>query len=100
MTYSPVKLVFLAIILAALPAGPAAVAAAPGEAVQPPADDKSYLPPWMQKPEGSEAKPISAGGATAEAFDPANPDAKLKTPGSKPRKHRSDAFFGFGIFGR
>jgi hypothetical protein len=72
-------------------------------AAQPAGDDKSYLPPWMQKQEAT--KPSS--GETAAAADTATgaalaPD-KAKDPNAKPvRKHRNDAFYwpGLGFFGR
>ena len=106
MTRAPASLALLAFLLTALPSGLAAVIAAPGDGAGEAGDaGKSYLPPWMQQPEGAGAKPAAGDGKNtmaAEAVDPAALDAKQKAPLSKQRRHRNDALNwpGFGFFGR
>jgi hypothetical protein len=99
-----------AILAAVLLLGPAGAIGAPeneaaDSASQPQQDDKSYLPPWMQKQ--NDTKTASTDGSAQQGIeiaDPSNPDTKLKIPGTKPqqRRHGNDAFYwpSFGFFGR
>jgi hypothetical protein len=82
----------------ALVSGRAAAAPEGGtqEAAQPaqPADDRSYLPPWMQKREmagiADSTTPITDGNTSGAA-------PKTQAPGQNqhPRRHRSDFLQGF-----
>ncbi len=69
-------------------------------------DNRSYLPPWMQKQEVAGISGRVGDGKSAaepDALDPNNPAAKQKAKGPTPqRKHRNDfhlfpglRFFGF-----
>jgi hypothetical protein len=65
-------------------------------------DNKTYLPPWMQKPAGVTASSLDKGVEPAAPDVTADPAAKQKQAGQKtPRRHR-DGFFGpgFSLFGR
>ena len=71
-----------------------------GEAVQPPEDDKSYLPPWMQK---QDAPKLASSESPATAVAVNDPLTANKSLSPKPvRRQRNDAFLwrGFGFFGR
>jgi hypothetical protein len=99
-----------AAILAVLFLGTAGAIAAPENeaaeaAGQTQQDDKSYLPPWMQKQD--DTRTASTGDTSlpgSEISEPANLDPKLKLPATKTqqRRHHNDGFYwsGFGFFRR
>jgi hypothetical protein len=93
---------FLAILAVLFLGSAGAIAAAENEAAevasQTQQDDKSYLPPWMQKQDDTKTASTEATSLPgSEINDPANLDPKLKLPGTKTqqRRHRNDSFFGF-----
>jgi hypothetical protein len=92
-------------LVLALLMGPAAFAAPEDEkpeAQQSQAqdDNKAYLPPWMQKPDGVTVNAAEKGAEAAASDVSGDPAAKQKQVGQKtPRRHR-DSFFFPGFFWR
>jgi hypothetical protein len=64
-------------------------------------DNKAYLPPWMQKPEGVTVNAADKGAEAAAPDAAGDLAAKQKQAGQKtPRRHRDSFFPGFGFFWR